>query len=319
MKISVFETAMATKPIQTLDLDELVDIVRSPGTGGDLFIKADRIVEKIRTLINEDRQRELKLTLPAISPGAEFGSNRQEILSNSGLMQIDIDHVLYPEQLRDALGIYPWITLSALSVRKGVWLLIKIPEPERQPEYWLKINEWLKNKFGVEADPARKNPKDLRFYAPDPGIIYNPESIVLPPLPKVYEVEKANPPSKPRKSLTGPYFSPIDDFNSHADVIQMLLANGWKIYGQRGSNIRLTRPGKNFGISANWNTDLRKLYVFTSNSIFTVSTSGHPLSPVDIFMQINNINCLAVAREQLLNLNYGYQKSKILLNQDTNA
>lgn len=184
-------------------------------------------------------------------------------------------------------------------------MLVRIPEPDRQPEYWEKVNAWLLANYGIEADPKRKNPKDLRFYAPDVDALYNPAAKVLtllPPLPVIQSVIHTNNHSR---CISGSYFSPIDDFNSRADVIQILTSNGWKIHSHHGSNIRVTRPGKRSGISANWNEELRKLYVFTSNSDLIQSDNKYPLSATDVFMQLNHIDCIALARQQQIRMGYG--------------
>lgn len=306
MKFSILNKITSQVPSACLSLDEFVSILRNPAHGGEQYIKAAKIVEEIRSITDESQQKALKQTLPVTAPGVVYGENRQEVISFSGLMQIDIDHVTNPEQLRDELGKLSWVTLSALSVRKGVWLLIKIPEPHRQAEYWAKVNDWLWNKHGVIADPARKNPKDLRFYSPDSDAIYNTSAIVLPLLPAITTPGPTLTYNKPKKPFTGTYFSPIDDFNAKADVIQLLLSTGWKIFRQKGRDIQFTRPGKSTGISANWNESLRKLYVFTSNSDLNQSVPQYALSPTDIFMQLNKISCIATARRELLNMGYGH-------------
>ena len=306
MNFSILNKITAQIPSAILSLDEFVSILHDPSNGGAQYIKASNIVDKIRSITDDNQQKELKQTLPVVSPGVVFGENRQDIKSFSGLMQMDIDHVTNPEQLRDALGKLSWITLSALSVRKGVWLLVKIPEPHRQAEYWEKVNAWLIHNYGIESDPARKNAKDLRFYSPDKDAIYNPNAATLKLIQAapITKTVKASPVGK--KLSTGLYFSPIDDFNSRADIVSMMLSHNWKIFNNHGDNIRLTRPGKSSGISANWSEFRRKLYVFTSNSDLYQSDTHYPLSPTDIFMQLNNINCIAIAREQLISMGYGH-------------
>lgn len=308
MTFSILNKITAQIPSAILSLDKFVSILHDPANGGVQYIKASKIVDKIRSITDEYQQKELKQTLPVVAPGVVFGENRQDIKSFSGLMQIDIDHVNNPEQLRDELGKLSWITLSALSVRKGVWLLVKIPEPERQAEYWAKVNAWLNKNYGIESDPARKNAKDLRFYSPDKDAVYNPNAATLNIIPAPSAAKTAKASHIAKRLNSGLYFSPIDDFNRRADVIPLLLSHDWKICNQHGNNIRLTRPGKSSGISANWNEELRKLYVFSSNSNLIQSDSHYPLSATDIFMQLNQISCIAFAREQLLSMGYGHSK-----------
>jgi hypothetical protein len=85
----------------------------------------------------------------------------------------------------------------------------------------------------------------------------------------------------------------------------MLLADGWKISHRLGNRVRLTRPGKSHGTSADWDEDLRRLYVFTSNSNLAMDNNQHALSPVDIFMQMNKINTTHEMKMKLSEMGYG--------------
>jgi len=307
MKFSAFKTSYSKEPFTDIQLTDFASIVHDPGKGGSIFTNGASIVYRIRATKDVNIQKQLKQQLPAISPGVQFGRNRQDIYCYTGLMQIDIDYgITDPEALRNELGRLSWVMFSSLSVRRGVWLLIEIPEPTRQVEYWHKVNDWLSKKYNLSADPSRKNPKDLRFFAPDKDAIYNPGARPLALLEQ--EPVKA---SKPipilgKRGYTGNgYVSPLDDFNKNADVIGMLLLDGWKISHKKGSKIRLTRPGKDHGTSADWDENRRRLYVFTSNSILAMDDPRHALSPVDIFMKREKINTTHEVRIKLADLGYG--------------
>lgn len=314
---SLFENATAKEPTGSLSIAKFASIVCDPVNGGTRFIEAARIVDAIRLTNDFEDQRRLKLTLPAVAPGARFGNDRQNIENYTGLMQIDIDNGINdPEYLRNKIGSFSWVLLSALSVRKGVWFLARIPEPEKQAEYWEKVNNWLKSEFGLMADESRKNPKDLRFFAPDKGVIYNPNARLLP-LIQTYPFSAM--PARKRKikkQLSGIYLSPIDDFKRNADVIPMLLELGYKIYHQHGDKIRFTRPGKSRGTSAEWDENKRLFYDFSSNSPISGINPGRSLSALDIYIQLKQIS-LAEAREQLRATGWG-RETKLANNSKIN-
>jgi hypothetical protein len=213
--------------------------------------------------------------------------------------------VVDPEKLRDKLGKLSWVLLAALSVRKGVWILTRISQPKYQHLYWKELNNWLIKNFGLPADPKRKNSKDLRVYSPDADVIFNPNAIILRPPEPLKPPSHQTPITNLRRTSYGLQLSPIDDFNERGDVIAMLIAEGWNIYHHHNNNIRLTRPGKSGGTSADWSPEHGKLYVFTDNSVLQQTDERYPLSPTDVFMQLNGITDLSIAIKQLREMGYG--------------
>jgi hypothetical protein len=307
MEFSVFERPNYNRPWGALSLDIFASIVSDPAKGGPVFLKAAKLVEEIRQCTDKDMQKKLKQKCLAISPGTRFGINRQDIQYFTGLMQIDIDKgITDPESLRNNLGKLSWVTFSALSVRRRVWFLARIPEPEKQHLYWEKINAWLNDNYGLCADPARKNATDLRFYAPDENCIYNPGAVMLPFIqePDKCAIDHTTRPIENKRTRSG-YLSPITDFNQRADVVDMLLQAGWKISHEQGVKIRFTRPGKQSGISADWHKDKRRLYVFTDNGNLYQETTYHGLSAIDILMQLKQISSFTQARTIVKEMGYG--------------
>ncbi|MBW6491481.1 MAG: hypothetical protein K0B15_09855 [Lentimicrobium sp.] len=309
MKFSTFKTSYSKKPFTDMQLSFFASIVHEPELGGKVFIVGARLVNQIRATKDEKIQKQLKQQLPAISPGALFGLDRQDLSNYTGLMQIDIDNGIQdPEQLRNELGRLSWVIFSSLSVRRGVWFLVKIQEPARQAAYWEKVNEWLIKKHGLYADPARKNPKDLRYFAPDMDAIYNPAARPLALLEQEPIINYKTVPILGKWGYGGKgYVSPLDDFNQNADVIGMLQLDGWKISHKKGSKIRFTRPGKDHGTSADWDINIRRLYVFTSNSNLANEDNRHALSPVDILMKLSNISTTHEIRQKLVEMGYGHR------------
>jgi hypothetical protein len=307
---SLFDRAVAKEPTGFLSITDFASIVCDPKKGGNRFIEAARIIEEIRLTNDQEEQRRLKLLLPAITPGVKLINNRQNIESYTGLMQVDIDKgISDPEKLRNEIGGLSWVLLSALSVRRGVWFLVRIPEPEKQADYWLKVNEFLKKKFNIEADESRKNPKDLRFFAPDKGVVFNQEARQLNMIPQNSNFPTPSIRKRSQKPQNGTYLSPIDDFKENAEVIPMLIELGYKIYYQHGNKTKFTRPGKNKGTSSEWDEKKRLFYDFSSNSNLHDVNPGRSLSALDIYMQLKQIS-LIEAREQLRGMGWGRDSKK---------
>lgn len=61
-----------------------------------------------------------------------------------------------------------------------------------------------------------------------------------------------------------------EKFNTEADVERLLQSHGWTKTKTRGDRVDYTRPGKSAreGVSANWHTQKRLFYVFTTGSDF---------------------------------------------------
>lgn len=301
MEMSLFIRKNQNKPAGKLTLPDLVKIIRNPEAGGELFSNAATIVNSIRNERDPEKQKELKSHLPCISPGALFGNNRQDVISFTGLMQIDVDYVEQPKKLIHHLSKQKWVTLAALSVRRNVWFLVRIPETDRQPEYWDRVNLWLLKHYYPEADISRQNPRDLRFYAQDPDCFFNPMATTWktlpPPSPNYITIQR-------KVSGNHSHYSPFEDYNSRGDVVGLLLSKGWKLNNQTANKIELTRPDKHSGISAIFFKETKLLYVHSSN---TQLTPNKPLKPVDVFLELHQVTTKE-AYQVLLSMGYGYKK-----------
>lgn len=75
-----------------------------------------------------------------------------------------------------------------------------------------------------------------------------------------------------------------DVYNEQADVLELLQRHGWRLAGGRGENVYLTRPGKQRGVSATWNENLRVFYCFSTNA--EPFQAGHGYSPFSIYAML---------------------------------
>lgn len=98
--------------------------------------------------------------------------------------------------------------------------------------------------------------------------------------------------------------SPFTDYNERADVISLLLDNGWEeCRGSRGKSIRLKRAGNpKSGSSALFDTDSRILNVFSTSTCFDVNRG---YTPTDIFVLLECENDLSVAFKKMVAEGFG--------------
>lgn len=82
---------------------------------------------------------------------------------------------------------------------------------------------------------------------------------------QVYEVAYEK---KEVKKIIEDNLSPFEDYNNRADTIELLESFGWKITKVKSEKTFLLRPGGEGKWSAEWNSEKRLFYVWTSSSEF---------------------------------------------------
>jgi len=76
-------------------------------------------------------------------------------------------------------------------------------------------------------------------------------------------------PKQPPAHISTTGNTPLDDYNSKADIVELLERHGWKTQFRRNETIYFKRPGKDErGISASWNHIPDRFYVFTTSTAF---------------------------------------------------
>lgn len=106
--------------------------------------------------------------------------------------------------------------------------------------------------------------------------------------------------------------SPFEDYNQSADVLSLLVDNGWKILPSKGKDTRLLRPGRvSSASSAVFDNDSKVLNVHTSSTSFkptnkTVGEGGY--SPAGVFIQLECEGDKSLAFRKLVEMGYGKEK-----------
>jgi len=125
----------------------------------------------------------LKNTIPSVIVGAvcRGGHSMDHVIKKTGWVSLDIDADHNPEitdwpGARDELAKLKNVAFAGLSLSgKGVWLLVKISDPDRQADHHRALVEDFR-RLGVNLDTSKgAKPNDKRFYSYDPDAVIKDE------------------------------------------------------------------------------------------------------------------------------------------------
>jgi phosphotransferase system IIB component len=264
---SMFTTAKATEP-------EVVNLL--------YWLHSDKYLLqqlRVRSCMSEDEQKAEKLLMPCITPSGLFSKRGKNYLQkHTGLIAIDIDlkdnlHLSNFAKLKSELCKIQNVAYCGLSVSgKGYWMLIPITYPDQHEEHFKFIESYFKSKSLV-IDSACKDIARLRFYSYDTEAYFNHAAI---PLQAIYS-QVINKQSNSKQIVFNSKDKPVwDQYNETKDFQNVLLKHGWQINNEKGCKTYFTRPGKRFGISAEFDDDKNIFYVFSSSTEFESSKGYNP-------------------------------------------
>lgn len=140
----------------------------------------------------------LKKSLPLVTVGAVCSNGRklENVVNRTGWIALDIDgkdnrHLPDAEHIRDEVAKIKNVAFAGLSAGgTGVWVLVKVANPERQADYFDMLFKDFKI-FGITLDSSKgRNPNDARFYSYDPGAIIKDSFTVYTKLPNKQNLRK---------------------------------------------------------------------------------------------------------------------------------
>lgn len=99
--------------------------------------------------------------------------------------------------------------------------------------------------------------------------------------------------------------TPWKDYNERGDVLDLLKSHGYTILPRQGDNIRIRRPGKDVGISGDFNVYKRWFTLFTTSTEFE---SQKAYSPASVFCKLVCKDDWKVAYQRLIADGYGRKK-----------
>lgn len=102
--------------------------------------------------------------------------------------------------------------------------------------------------------------------------------------------------------------SPFEDYNSRADIVDLLESNGWTKVNTIGENIHFLRPGGTQANSATYHTTKGVFYVFTTSTEFD-SNKGY--NKVQVYTILNHNGDYSAASKALYLAGYGQRSTRL--------
>lgn len=154
-----------------------------------------RDIQEFRTKLPQlsyDEQTAIKATFPAYMVSCQCGKSKNDIVSATGLICIDVDGLSTDKlcELKDRLKTWPYTFAVFKSIRgSGLAVIIKIACLDRFIEHYYSL-ESLFAKQGFTIDGKCKNMNRLRYVSYDEDLFINRNSITWnglksPPLPPI--------------------------------------------------------------------------------------------------------------------------------------
>jgi hypothetical protein len=163
------------------------------------WLTSDKYRDKVmglRNIQDENIQKVIKASLPAITPSGTFSTRSEKgLIAHSGFLAFDIDfkdnqHIDNFNDLKRQVSNIINVAYCGLSVRgHGYWGLIFVPK-STPAEHKQRFNALAKDfkSFGIILDPSGSDVCRLRIYSYDPEAYFNhsakPYTKILKPQPK---------------------------------------------------------------------------------------------------------------------------------------
>jgi putative DNA primase/helicase len=239
--VSMFANASSTKPADG-KLKPLLEAIRNG--------QYERQINRLRNLLKDGKKEEYdrdKKNLPAVTISGKFSKrNANGLLDHSGIMQIDIDKVENPAELRDKLIQDKHICAAFISPSgKGVKALILITaDHTKHKAAFIAAENHLQAYYDVQIDKSCKDVGRLCFVSYDADLRTNTDAI---PLPLPEEPSKITP---QRKSF--PKQSESETADRLRSALQVLSAEDYETWIKYGMALRSWNGPGAFEIWHSW-------------------------------------------------------------------
>ena len=167
MKISLFNKASDTQPIDEITIDDFLSKIKYGA-----WAKEQKAVRIAKT--KEERSK-AKKRVPAVTISGTFSPTRGEdnLKERSGFIAIDIDNQTDLDHLKN--DPYTYAYLESISGGGRVTIIkTRKSRPHKDSFRW--IQHYYFEKYGITIDALPQNIASLRFVSHDPNIFINPNS-----------------------------------------------------------------------------------------------------------------------------------------------
>ena len=205
----------ADKPSTNIDINQLIEVIKYGYINDIITTLRGPIPKEEYNLIKKD-------SIPCVTLSGTFTHrDSTNLVSHSGLMQVDIDKVEDYEATFSKLCKDEYLYVCFRSPGgKGIKAIVKIiPSPETYKSQFQALELYFKTKYGIDIDSLCKDLARAMLLSYDPDIYCNPHSSVFE---EMY-VEKAY----QRKVTQGPEYvneEKVSYADESIDVMERLIA-----------------------------------------------------------------------------------------------
>lgn len=197
-------------------------------------------IVKLRTTNpNKTAKSALKDTLQGFTPSGLLSARKdgkEYVTSYTGLLQLDFDsgdlEGIDLEEFKRAVFGLSFTAFTGLSCSgKGVFALLRIPEPERLADYAEHCFNVFGKLYGIQPDTSKgRNANDLRYISYDQAMMHRDHPTKMPALPKVVAVRPTPLPLPTFRTTTSKAGSRKEKLLEQA---ALAIANAYPETGQR--------------------------------------------------------------------------------------
>jgi hypothetical protein len=233
MKVSIFKEIRSVTPIKNISIDKALEIIRK----GDIKSK----ISDLRCEMNEDKQKEIKNSLPYITVCGTFDVRAKgKIIKSSGLSCLDFDYIDNLVELKEKVNKDPYTFASFVSPRgNGLKVLVKIPKVSNDEDYKDYYHELRKhyNQY-AETDLSTTDISRATFLSYDSELFTNVDSELF--------TDKYN---RPIKAITEVTNVPLTDQDEIANRLEKWFKKNHNTGTNRNNNLhKLARAFNGFGV-----------------------------------------------------------------------
>ena len=177
-----------------MNVSYFADIYNSRTPIGSLPLPSILFSERVRARVEALRAlpygsaefNQAKRSMPCYTPSGVFSvRNSEGLVKHSGMLCIEWDKVEDCQELKDLLGLLPFVYYGGLSCSgKGIFALIKIADPTKHREYFKALANYFGG-IGYEVDRSGSDVCRLRVASFDDTPIFNPDSEVWDIVPTI--------------------------------------------------------------------------------------------------------------------------------------
>ncbi|MGV8962057.1 MAG: BT4734/BF3469 family protein [Candidatus Saccharimonadaceae bacterium] len=297
-------------PLRDVTLREVADIISN-----DLKLKS--ATEEMRALADSDKRNIFKCTkFPYVTPSGIFSTRKAtELKDYSGFIVLDFDDLDDVDDAKSKILNQTEVDIALLYISpsgNGLKCIVPSTIVDEHSQVYKMYQQHFEYELGLKVDSSGKDIARASFLAHDPKVFHNGDAKFRkleeywekPTSEKNVSHNNQQPSVSNARSLDPS--SPFEDYNSRGDSLALLEAYGWLKESEDNEKVRLIRPGKKSGVSADFRLSDKLLFVFTDATDFEADKA---YNPSQIFSELECGGDMKVARKKLLAMEYGKQSS----------